>query len=262
MTVIQAAILGVIEGATEFLPVSSTFHLLFASQFLGIQESEFTKFFDVFIQAGAMLPIVALYFSEWFKNKELLKKVAVSFVPTAIVGFVLHKVIKDVFFDSNMLMIAAFFAVGILFFIVEWLVKQGKVNLKKDIADLTYTQAIAIGLFQACAVLPGVSRAGAVIVGMMFLGVKRDEAAKYSFSLAVPTILAAAAYDLLKSHPASVLSDSSSLIPLLVGSVVAMLSAFAVVKWFIEFLRKHSLAEFGVYRVVASVLLLFAGAGK
>src|SRR5947208_3033029 len=103
MTIIQAAILGVIEGATEFLPVSSTFHLLFANHFLGLSNSEFVKFFDVFIQAGAMLPVVILYFSEWFKNKELLKKVAISFLPTAVVGFVLHKVIKDIFFNSNML---------------------------------------------------------------------------------------------------------------------------------------------------------------
>jgi undecaprenyl-diphosphatase len=261
MNIFQTIILGIIEGVTEFLPISSTFHLLFATKVLGLPESEFSKFFDVFIQAGAILPVIFLFGKEWFKDRVQLQKVAVSFIPTAIIGLVLHKVIKNVFFESPLLMLGVFIAVGLGFFLIEWLVQKKKLQLTRTIADLTYTQAVVIGIAQACAVVPGVSRAGAVILGMMLLGIKRDEAAKYSFTLAVPTILAAAALDVIKTNPAVVM-DSANLVTLAVGFVVAFLSSLVIIKWFINYLRQHSLNIFGIYRVIVGAGLLLLGFGK
>ena len=256
MSILHAALLGIIEGLTEFLPISSTFHLLFASRLLGIATTEFNKFFDVFIQAGAILAVLVVFGKEWLADRQLWIKLAASFLPTAVVGLVLHKVIKDVFFESPMLMIAVFIGVGVLFLALEWMIKAGKIKLEKSILDITLAQAVLIGLAQAAAVLPGVSRAGAVMVFMMLLGVKRDEAAKYSFSLAVPTILAAAALDAIKLKDTNVVLGSSEYMVLVVGTVTAFFSAFIVIKWFIQFLRGHSLSSFGWYRILAGALLL------
>jgi undecaprenyl-diphosphatase len=261
MNFIQTILLGVIEGLTEFLPISSTFHLIFFTKILGLQHTEFSKFFNVFIQAGAILPVVIIYGKEWFQDKTQLLKVAVSFLPTAVVGLLLHKVIKNVFFESPMVMLSVFIGIGIVFFGLEWLVAKKKLNLHRTISDLTYFQAIVIGLVQALAVVPGVSRAGAVIVGMMLLGVKRDEAAKYSFTLAVPTILAAAALDVIKTNPA-VIADGNNLATLGIGSVVTFISSFVIIKWFINYLRKNSLNVFGIYRVLVGGVLLLLGFGK
>jgi len=262
MSLLHALILGIIEGLTEFLPISSTFHLLFASKLLGITQTEFSKFFDVFIQAGAILAVVVLFFKDWFKDIELLKKVAVSFVPTAIVGFVLHQVIKDVFFESERLMIASFLIVGFLFLMVESRIKKGTLNLNKSLVTLSYSQAVLIGLFQAMAVVPGVSRAGAVIVGMMVLGFRREDAAKYSFTLAVPTILAAALLDVVKMRENLSLMDSANTMALAVGFVAAFLSALIIIKWFIQFLRSNSLSVFAWYRWVVGTALLLFGFGR
>lgn len=262
MNPIQAIILGIVEGLTEFLPISSTFHLLFANQIMGMPLTDFAKFFDVFIQSAAILSVVVLFGKEWLTDWDFLKKVAVSFIPTAIVGLVLHKVIKDVFFDSNLLMISAFLIVGILFVVVEALVKKGTLKTEKKHTSLTYTEAVLIGVFQALAVVPGVSRAGAVIVGMMVLGYRRDEAAKYSFSLAVPTILAASALDLIKMRSTISGLETANLLPLLIGSVAAFISAFFIVKWFIQFLKHRSLNVFGGYRLIVGALLLLFGFGR
>jgi undecaprenyl-diphosphatase len=262
MTFFHALVLGIVEGITEFLPVSSTFHLIFASKFLGLTETDFTKFFEVFIQAAAILPVLILFGKEWLKDMELLKKVMVSFIPTAIIGFLLHKVIKDVLFDAHLFSIVVFIVVGILFFVIEALVRKNKLKLNKNISDLTFTHAAFIGVMQALAIVPGVSRAGAVIVAMMLLGVKRDQAAKYSFTLAVPTILAAAALDVIKTRSVIMSSLSSNLLLIIIGSVTAFVSSLIITKWFINYLRKNSLGVFGIYRVIFGGLLLFLGFGK
>lgn len=255
MNIIQAAVLGVVEGITEFLPVSSTFHLIISSRFLGISQTEFTKLFEVFIQAGAILSVALLYFSDVVKYREMDKRVLASFIPTAIVGLVLYKVIKNVFFSSQNLMLTVFVAVGVLFIIVEYLIKKEKLSLKKDIKELTYKEAIIIGLCQALAVIPGVSRAGAVIVAMMFMGYRRDKSAYYSFLLAVPTILAASFFDLFEMRKI-ILHNMNNSILLLVGLVVAFASSYFVVKWFINFLKKNSLVSFGIYRIFLAIILI------
>jgi undecaprenyl-diphosphatase len=259
MNIFQTIILGIVEGLTEFLPISSTFHLIFASKFLGLADTDAQKVFEVVIQGGAILPVVFLYGREWLKNKQSLLKIGVSFLPTAIVGVLLHKVIKELFFTNSLLMIGMFILVGLGFLAVEWAIHQNKLQLSRALETLSWKEAVLIGFAQSLAVIPGVSRAGAVMVIMMLLGFKRDQAAKYSFSLAVPTILAAAGFDLLKMHSV-VLAQASTLVPsLMIGSIVAFITSFAVITWFIGFLRQRTLNTFGVYRVVAgSVLLLLA----
>jgi undecaprenyl-diphosphatase len=258
MTILHALFLGILEGLTEFLPISSTFHLLIATKLLGLPQTEFSKFFDVFIQAGAILAVFVLYWKEWFFNFDLLKKVAVSFIPTAIIGFVMHEVIKGVFFESFGLMTAVFTVVGVIFLLLERMFSSQPEKLAKELTEVTWKQAVIIGTAQAAAILPGVSRAGAVMIGMMLLGYRRDEAAKYSFTLAVPTILAAALLDVIKMGDSFGQITSAEWIFLLAGSVTAFLSALMVMKWFIRFLKQKTFAVFGWYRVIAGPLLFFA----
>jgi undecaprenyl-diphosphatase len=257
MTILHALILGIVEGITEFLPISSTFHLLMTSALLNLPQTEFSKFFDVFIQAGAILAVVVLFAREWFSQWEVLKKVAVAFVPTAAVGFVLHGVIKDVLFASTTSMVVVFMAVGVVFLAVEaWLGKRPD-HLRKGLSEMSWAQAGLIGLAQSLAVMPGVSRAGAVIIAMLLLGYKREDSAKFSFTLAVPTILSAAALDLFKSRELLTQTGSNELTLLLVGSLAAFVSAFVVIKWFIHFLRTQTFRVFGWYRIVAGAALFW-----
>jgi undecaprenyl-diphosphatase len=257
MEIIHAVILGVVEGATEFLPISSTFHLLMASRLLGIEQTEFAKFFDVFIQAGAILAVVVLFAREWFGSIDFLKKIAVSFIPTAIVGFLLHEVITGVFFESFRFMITVFMVVGVAFIFLERHFAKRTVHQEKTIEEMSWKEAVIIGLAQAAAVFPGVSRAGAVIIAMLLLRYRRDEAAKYSFTLAVPTILSAAALDTIKMRELIMTTGGQELMILLIGSVTAFLSALVVIKWFIHFLRQRTFVSFGWYRIVAGAVLFF-----
>lgn len=243
----QAIILGLIEGVTEYLPISSTFHLIWGARLMGLSQSDFQKMFEVVIQSGAILAVIVLYLKQL--NFELAKKVLVSFIPTAVVGLGLYKIIKGIFFENFILQMTVFIGVGIFFIIFEKYFK----NQNKTISKISYKEAIFVGLAQALAVIPGVSRAGAVIVALLFLGIKRDEAAKYSFLLAVPTLLAATALDLVKSR--AVVFDNPGL--LLVGLLASFLSAYVVVKWFINFLSKHDLSVFGWYRLAIGVLLMY-----
>jgi undecaprenyl-diphosphatase len=257
MNIFQAIFLGILEGLTEFLPVSSTFHLLIATKLLGLPQTEFSKFFDVFIQAGAIAAVLVLFAKEWFAHKEVLKKVVVSFLPTALVGFLLHSVIKDVFFESFQMMIVVFIGVGVIFLLLERWFKKGS-PLKKTAEDVTYLHAVMIGFAQALAVFPGVSRAGAVMIAMMVMGYRRDEAAKYSFTLAVPTIMAAAGLDVLKMRSELMTTGMNEWTVLVVGSIAAFASALVVMRWFVQFLRHRTFEAFGWYRVLGGALLFFA----
>jgi len=255
MDIESAIVLGLVEGVTEFLPISSTFHLIFVSKFLHLPQSDFLKLFEVFIQSGAILSVLILYFRELIKDFDLLKKVIVSFIPTALIGFLMYKVIKNIFFQADALMLSVFFLVGIVFIGYEWYIQKKHVKLTKTSDKLSYKQAILIGIIQAFAIVPGVSRSGAVILGMMFLGYKRDESAKYSFILAVPTIFAASAYDLFKMR--SVLSSQSdNMMILAIGFVTAFVSSYIVIKWLIGYLKGHPLSLFGWYRIVLVIIVL------
>lgn len=255
MNIVNTIILGLVEGVTEFLPISSTAHLIISSNLLNIPSSEFQKFFEVFIQSGAILAVVVIYWKMILKNKNLLINIVLSFIPTAIIGFLLHKVIKGVFFESFTLIGTSLFIVGIFFIVYEYLLKKKIVKTEKKIIQMTIIQALLIGLGQSFAVVPGVSRAGAVILTMMIMGFNREESALYSFVLAVPTLFAASAFDFIKTKPELIFTGNNSLF-LLIGTTTAFLSALIAIKWFVKFLQKNSLSYFGVYRIGLALVIM------
>lgn len=255
ITFFHAIILGLVEGATEFLPISSTFHLIMTAHLLGIEQTEFVKMFEVVIQSGAILAVVLLYAKELWERKTLAIQTIVAFLPTAVIGLALYKVIKGVFFESELFMITVFMLIGGVFILIEYLVRKKKLSLNLDTKDITWKKALTIGLFQSLAVVPGVSRAGAVIVGMMILGFKRDESAKFSFMLSIPTIFAATALDLFESREI-LMESGDNLILIMIGFITAFVSALVVIKWFISFLQSHTLTSFGIYRWAAGIIIL------
>lgn len=255
MSLFHAVILGAVEGLTEFLPVSSTAHLILANQLLKLRQTDFLTFFDIFIQSGAIFAVFVLYLSFILKNRYLWRKVFISFIPTAFVGFLLEKIITKVFFQSLFLIIFSLFFVGLIFIFVEFFLVKKKIILKKKIKEMTDKEAFLIGLIQSLSVLPGVSRAGSVILGMIGFGFKRDEAATYSFLLALPTIFAASFYQLIKLDFS--LFNFDYLVFTLIGFFTSFFVAVFVVLWFINFLKKNSLIVFGIYRIIIALLFYF-----
>ncbi|QQS44064.1 undecaprenyl-diphosphate phosphatase [Candidatus Roizmanbacteria bacterium] len=255
MDLITIILLGIVEGLTEFLPVSSTFHLLWTSRILGIPETELVKLFTVFIQSGAILAVVLLYWKEVLSNWKLILKLIASFIPTAVMGFLMYDVIKNIFFESRLGTTIVFIAVGGIFLLIEYLINKKVIVTTSDIQKLNYKQAFVIGAFQALAIIPGVSRAGAVLIGMMLLGFKRSESAKYSFMLSVPTIMAASLFDFIEMREV-VFAHPENIWILAGGSIVAFVSALVGVKWLIKYLQNHSLALFGWYRIVLGIILV------
>jgi undecaprenyl-diphosphatase len=257
MNILQSLILGLVEGLTEFLPISSTFHLIVTSRIMSLVSSDFLKLYEVVIQSGAILALLFIYTQTLLSDRKLLRNVIYSFIPTAVVGFVLHKVIKDVFFESTWLILLVFIAVGIIFLLIEHYFATRASYLNKECAAITPKQAIIIGLAQVCSVVPGVSRAGSVIVAMMCLGYRRDEAAKYTFLLSLPTIIGASVLDLYQGR-AMMGTVADSWVLLAIGFFVALIVAYYVVKWFTHYLSNHTLAIFGWYRLaLATILTVF-----
>ena len=249
MTFFQAISLGLIEGVTEFLPISSTFHLLFTSRILGITQTEFVKFFVVFIQAGAILPLLINSLLAWWREKKLFWLTAVAFLPAAVVGFLLHRLIKTVLFESTWFLVVVFMMVGLGFLGLEWLVGRQKLRLQRQIKTLSWGEAIKIGLFQALAIIPGVSRSGSLIAGGMLGGLTREQAIQFSFLLAVPTILAATVLDGWETRAVLSQLSISEWQLLAVGFGVALVSAWLSINWLLKFVRTQGLASFGWYRL-------------
>lgn len=247
---LHAIILGIVEGLTEFLPISSTAHLILTSEVLRLPPTEFQKTFEIAIQFGAILAIVMLQWKRLFLSTAVWTRVLAAFIPTAVIGFALHSIIKDILFDSIPTILWSL-AVGggvLIWFSLFWKEKPGD---DQKIEDISYGKAAMIGLMQAVAVVPGVSRAGATIVGGQLLGVSRRTIVEFSFLLAVPTIAAAAGYDLLKSG--SVLTTQD--IPmLLLGTAVSFIVAIVTVRWFLAMVQKTSFIAFGIERIVVAVL--------
>lgn len=255
MNILHALILGIVEGVTEFLPISSTAHLILASRFLNIPQTDFQKFFEVFIQSGAILAVFFLYLKFLWKNQEVQLKILASFLPTAIVGFLLFRIIKDVFFESTALIVSTLLIIGVVFLVLEFLAKRGRIKLSKEIKQVNFRDAIFIGFAQSLAVMPGVSRAGIVIVAMMLLGYKREDAAVYSFLLAIPTILAASALDFYREGAGALVYATQSQF-LLVGFITSFVTAYFSVKWLIGYLKKNTLTPFGIYRIALAIIVM------
>jgi undecaprenyl-diphosphatase len=251
MTIIESVILGIVEGITEFLPVSSTAHMILVSTLLGLKQTMQNVAFEVIIQLGATLAIVMIYLDKInFKEINLWKKVILAFLPLAIIGFLLRHQIKELF---NLYTVAWMFIIGgIIFFIVEKIYSEEKVKVK-DVEKVSYSQALIIGFFQVFALIPGTSRSGATIVGGMLSGLSRKTAADFSFLLAIPTMFAASGYELVKNINS--FSNQNFLI-LAVGFIVSFISCYIAVKWFLGFLKKYTLIPFGIYRIIVGIILL------
>lgn len=257
MTALYSIILGIVEGLTEFIPVSSTFHLIAASKLLALTQNDFLKLFEVVIQSGAIISIIWLYKEKLVSNRQLQKNLFYSFIPTAIVGGVLYKLIKGYFFENTILQLSVFALVGLLFIILEWLVTNKHLNLSKKLSDISIRHALIIGLFQAMSTVPGFSRSGSILLGMLALGYKRASAAKYAFMLSLPTILAATSLDLYQNRSLLSTISSSEVLYLFLGTMSAFLSALWVMRWLINYLSSHNLKIFGYYRLIAAVILYY-----
>jgi len=253
MNIVHAIILSVIEGITEFLPISSTGHMILASTLLHIAETDFVKSFEIIIQLGAILAVLVLYWKKLLTNRDTFIRVAIAFIPTAIIGLVLYKYIKDVLLGNPWIVIWSLGIGGILLILLEKFHKE-KAEHKDEIVHMTYVQAFLIGVAQSFSIIPGVSRAAATIVGALLTGMKREPAVEFSFMLAVPTMAAATGLDLLKSGK----HFTGSQVELLtIGFIGAFLTALLTVKWFIGYVKTHTFIPFGVYRIVAALAFYF-----
>lgn len=258
MTIIQSLILGIVEGITEFLPISSTGHLILASSLFGIIQSEFVKTFEIVIQLGAILAVVVLYWRAFLKI-ELIKKIAVAFIPTGVIGLAFYHILKTHLLGNNLVVLASLFIGGIIFiFFEKWYGKREDALASAPEQPITYRQALALGFFQAIAIIPGVSRSGATIIGGLALGISRVTIVEFSFLLAVPTMLAATSLDLMKSSMSFI---GSEWLALGVGFSVSFIVAIPSIKWLLKYVRNHSFTGFGIYRILIAVafgLLLLA----
>ncbi|HLC88293.1 MAG TPA: undecaprenyl-diphosphate phosphatase [Patescibacteria group bacterium] len=253
MDLFQSLILSIIEGVTEFLPVSSTGHLVLASGLLKIPQTEFVKSFEIFIQLGAILAVVVLYFKKYIQNFKAWKNILIAFVPTAVIGFVLYKIVKQFLLGNSLVVVASLLVGGILLIWLEKIHKEKDSDVGK-IENLSSKQSFMIGLAQSISIIPGVSRAAATILGGMFLGLKKETAVEFSFLLAVPTMLAATGLDLVKSD---LNFSAQELSVLAVGFIGSFIAALLVVKWFIKFIQTNNFFWFGVYRIILAVIFLF-----
>jgi len=252
MNIIEALILGIIEGITEFLPVSSTGHLIVVSHWMDIAQTETNKAFEVIIQLAAILAVFANYKDKFtFKHIELWKKVILAFIPVGAVGFLFHRQIKALF---NVEIVATMFIIGgLVFLALEYFYKEKSV-IVRDVEDLSYRQALWIGIAQVFALIPGTSRAGSTIIGALLVGLDRKASAEFSFLLALPVMAAASGFDLLRHYRD--FSDSDMLV-LSVGFVVSFFVAYLTMKLFIRFLERFTFVGFGIYRIAFGLLLLF-----
>ncbi|MDQ6999512.1 MAG: undecaprenyl-diphosphate phosphatase [Mariprofundus sp.] len=254
MDIIQAIILGIIEGATEFLPISSTGHMIVASQWLGLPQTEGNKAFEVIIQLAAILAVVANYRDRFTFNQvniDLWKKVVLAFIPIGLVGLLFHKQIKAMF---TVEIVAIMFIVGGLVFLLIEYFQKNKQQPVQHLEDMTYRQAGWIGIAQILALIPGTSRAGASIVGALLVGLSRKASAEFSFLLALPVMLAASGFDLLKHYQDF---TGANFAVLAAGFAVAFVSAWLVMRLFIRFLERFTFVAFGVYRILFGALLLW-----
>lgn len=262
MNILHAIILGAIEGITEFLPISSTGHMILASRLLGIPSTEFLKTFEIFIQLGAIFAVLALYFRRLMTSMDTFKKVAIAFIPTAIIGLVLHDFVKRYLLASPLVVSISLIVGGLLIIWFEkWNAKKGNQsfseqddnkNSNKNL-NINYVQAIKVGLYQSIAMIPGVSRSAATIIGGQISGISRIQIVEFSFFLAIPTMFAAAILDLYKG-----VGDigSNEILLLATGFITAFIVAIIAIKGFLSYIQKHNFIGFAIYRIVIGVLFL------
>lgn len=252
MEIIHAVILGIIEGITEFLPISSTGHLIVGSELMGLPQTEENTAFQIIIQLSAILAVIANYKDKFHpKHFDLWVKLLIAFLPLAIIGFIFKDQIKMLF--SVQVVAVMFIIGGIIFLIIEYFQKNA-IAKTLDVEDITYKQAAWIGIAQVFALIPGTSRAGSTIVGALLVGLSRKASAEFSFLLALPVMAATSGYELLKNYKD--FSDSN-LMTLAVGFVVSFIVAYLTMKLFIRFLERFTFVGFGIYRIIFGAILLY-----
>ncbi len=253
MTTLHAIILGIIEGLTEFLPISSTGHMILVSHFLHIVDSATLTTFEIVVQLGAILAVVVLFYKKLFQL-EMIKKLIVAFIPTGIVGVIVYPQIKYLL-GSQVLVASMLIVGGIIILLVEKkYAKDTEAGEIIEISSISYKNAFILGLFQTLAIIPGVSRSGAMIVGGLLRRLSRKVLIEFTFLLAVPTMTVATLYTILKKHKELTLDSVS---PIVIGTVVSFVVALFVIKFALEYIRKHSFSIFGWYRIIVGVILLF-----
>ncbi len=254
MTTAQNIIISIVEGLTEFLPVSSTGHMIITEKILNITEDDFSKVFTIAIQLGAILAVVVLYWKKFFdfKNWQFYAKIAVGVIPALVLGFLLSDKI-DALLESSTTVAISLLVGGIILLFIDNLFKNPTIDKEEDV---TFFKAIMIGTWQCIAMIPGVSRSAASIIGGMQQKLTRNAAAEFSFFLAVPTMLAATGYKLLKYYKDYGGFTSNEIKQLAIGNVVAFIVALLAIKFFIGFLKKHGFKIWGYYRIVVGIVLL------
>ncbi|MBU0649674.1 undecaprenyl-diphosphate phosphatase [Patescibacteria group bacterium] len=274
MTLFYALILSIVEGLTEFLPVSSTAHLVLATQLLNIPQTDFVKSFEIIIQLGAILAVVVLYFNELRKDTAVWYKTILAFLPAAILGFFLYDFIKERLLGNGMVTALSLILGGVIFTIIDRFTSKNQPvvaaqvpqlnnpryftpnakSTSSNISDLTPVRLLIIGLCQSLAMVPGVSRSAASIFGGLLMGLNKTAAVKFSFFLAIPTMLAATTLDLYKSQ----LNFSPTEITLLCfGFLGSFIAALLAIKSFLKVVQKYSFLPFGIYRIALGIFWLF-----
>ena len=257
MTIFDSIILGIVEGITEFLPVSSTAHLILTAKLLGLSETVSLKAYETIIQLGAILAVLFIYKDKIFwksnskqsKKKSLLLwlKLCIAFIPTGLAGLFLYSLIKAFFTPSA----TVWFMIitGILFILIEKLHNEKDHHIN-NLENVTIFKSILIGFFQVISLLPGVSRSGATIIGGMLIGLKRKTAVEFSFLLALPTMFVATAYEIYKGYDDFVFD---SLTTLGIGFVVSFIFSYIAVKWFLKFVENYTFIPFGIYLILSGI---------
>jgi undecaprenyl-diphosphatase len=252
MSFFDALILAIVEGLTEFLPVSSTGHMIIVSSFLGIASDPFTKTFTVAIQLGAILSVIVLYWKRFFQSFDFYYKLAVAFLPSAVIGFLLNDFIDQLLERIEVVSITLILG-GIIFLFIDKLFHKSELDGSDNVS---YFTGFKIGLFQTIAMIPGVSRSAATIIGGVTQKLNKRTAAEFSFFLAVPTMLGATAYKLLKYFKNGYSFGSDELTLLVIGNIVAFIVAMMAIKSFVSYLTSHGFKIFGYYRIVIGSVLL------
>lgn len=249
MDIFHVIILSIVEGITEFLPISSTGHLVLAAHAMNIEQTNFVKSFEVIIQLGAILSVVTLYFQTLMTKFTLWRKIILAFLPSAIVGFTFYPLIKGVLIGNPSITVTALILGGILLIVIEKMLPERKVHEEK-LENISHKQALSIGIAQAFSIVPGVSRAGATIVGGLLGGLSRKNAVEFSFLLAIPTMIGATTLDLIETKIAF---TSTEWLQILVGFILSYIIALLAIKWLLKYVQNHSFIGFGIYRIIFGI---------
>ncbi len=252
MTIFHSIILGAVEGITEFLPISSTGHLILFSKLLNLSSTDFLKSFEIFIQLGAIMAVIAIY-ARSFLNFKNLQKLVVGSIPTAFIGFGFYKVIKNNLLGSESIVLWAMLLGGIILILFEYFYRGPDVP-EESTTEITYKESFFIGIFQSLAIIPGVSRSAATILGGLALGIPRQTIVKFSFMLAVPAMIGATGLDIYHNP---IIFSADNLLILLAGFLSAFIVAIIAIKFLLRFIKKNNFTPFGVYRIIAAVAFYF-----